>query len=132
MLLGATTRTASWFYTMMRVLRHKDTLKSTIHTLQFRDLAKSDKIRGAVMDIENEFFKLCIFCCVLYSLPFVLFISLILTNLLWIRSIFSPRTETALGKSITFLNDMEVFGALAKGDDTLSDEIGELWGGYVN
>ena len=30
---------------MMRVLRHKDTLKSTV---------KNDKIRGAVMDIENE------------------------------------------------------------------------------
>ena len=48
----------SWFYAMMRVLRHKDTLKSTIHTLMFRDSVKNDKIRGAVMDIENEvFFK---------------------------------------------------------------------------
>jgi len=41
---------------MMRALFHKDTLKSTIHTLKFRDLVKNDKIRGAVIDIENEVF----------------------------------------------------------------------------
>jgi len=64
---------ASWFYAMMRVLRHKGTLESTIHTLKFRNLVKNDKIRGAVMDIENEE--------VLYSLPFMICISLILTNL---------------------------------------------------
>jgi hypothetical protein len=51
-------------------------------------------------------------------------------NLRWIRFIFfSQRTETALEKLIAFLNDTEVFGAFAKGDDTLADEIGEVWGG---
>jgi hypothetical protein len=40
----------------MRVLRQKDVLKS--HSIVFRDLAKNEKVRGAVMDIENEvFFK---------------------------------------------------------------------------
>ncbi len=58
MLRGATTRMASWFYAMMRVLRQKDVLKSTVHSVMFRDLAKNDKVRGAVIDIENEvFFK---------------------------------------------------------------------------
>jgi hypothetical protein len=41
---------------------------------------------------------------------------------------FSKRTETA-EKLIDFLNDTEVFGAFAKGDDTLADEITEVWGG---
>lgn len=72
MLRGATTRMASWFYAMMRVLRHKDVLKATIHTLQFRELLKNDKVRGAVRDIENAtFLKLCISCSELCSLPFV-------------------------------------------------------------
>jgi hypothetical protein len=37
-----------------------------------------------------------------------------------------------LEKSIAFLNDTEVFGVFAKGDDTLADEIGEVWGGKVD
>ena len=68
LLRGAGTRFSTWFYAMMRVLHHKDTLKSTIHTLKFRDLVKNDKIRGAVMDIENEvFFKAFVHfaaCCI--------------------------------------------------------------------
>jgi hypothetical protein len=72
LLHGATTRMASWFYAMMRVLCHEDVLKATIHTLQFRDLLKNDKVRGAVRDIENAtFLKLCISCSELCSLPFV-------------------------------------------------------------
>ena len=72
MLRGATTRMASWFYAMMRVLCHKDVLKATIHTLQFRELSKNDKVRGAVRDIENAtFLKPCISCSELCSLPFV-------------------------------------------------------------
>ncbi len=72
LLHGATTRMALWFYAMMRVLRHKDVLKATIHTLQFRELSKNDKVRGAVRDIENAtFLKLCISCSELCSLPFV-------------------------------------------------------------
>ncbi len=42
---------------------------------------------------------------------------------------FSQRTETALEKSIAFLSDKEVFVAFAKGEDTLADEIGQVWGG---
>ena len=42
----------------MRVLCHKDVLKTTIHTLEFKELLKNDKVRGAVRDIENEtYFK---------------------------------------------------------------------------
>ncbi len=49
-----------------------DVLKATIHTLQFRELVKNEKVRGAVRDIENDtFLKLCISCSKLCSLPFV-------------------------------------------------------------
>ena len=56
LLRGATTRMASWFYAMIRILCHKDVLKATIHTIAFQDLPKNDKVRAAVMDIENKVF----------------------------------------------------------------------------
>jgi hypothetical protein len=42
---------------------------------------------------------------------------------------FSKRTESALEKSIEFLNCEEIFGEFLKGDPTLNEEIGEVWGG---
>ncbi len=72
---------ASWFYAMMRILRQKDVLKSTIHSVMFQDLAKNDKVQGAVIDIENEvFLRPCISYCMLYSLQFVPWALQILTN----------------------------------------------------
>jgi hypothetical protein len=45
---------ATWFYAMMRILRLKDALLATIHQAQFRDLAKNDRIRGAILDISDH------------------------------------------------------------------------------
>ncbi len=42
---------------------------------------------------------------------------------------FSKRTESALEKSIEFLNCEESFGEFLKGGPTLNEEIGEVWGG---
>ena len=42
---------------------------------------------------------------------------------------FSKRTESALEKSIEFLNCEGIFGQFLKGDPTLNEEIGEVWGG---
>lgn len=122
---------ASWFYAMMRVLRHKDTLKATIHTLKFRDLAKNDKVRGAVIDIENEVFFKALYILLRAVFPAIRALRFADSNEPMMDKIyfFSQRTMNALDKSIAFLNDAEVFGGFAKGDDTLSDEIGEVWGG---
>ena len=131
MLRGATTQMASWFYAMMRVLHHNDILKSTIHTLKFRDLMKNDKIRGAVMEIENEVFFKALYILLHTVFPAICTLCFTDSNKPIIDKIyvFSQRTETALEKSIVFLNDTEVIGAFAKGDDTLADEIDEVWGG---
>ncbi len=56
LLCGATTRMASWFYAMIQVLRHKDVLKSNIHTLMFRNLVKNEKFRGAGMELKMKLF----------------------------------------------------------------------------
>jgi len=42
---------------------------------------------------------------------------------------FFKRTESALEKSIEFLNCEGIFGEFLKGDPTLNEEIGEVWGG---
>ncbi len=41
----------------------------------------------------------------------------------------SKRTESALEKSIEFLDCEEIFGESLKGDPTLNEEFGEVWGG---
>ena len=106
-------------------VRHKDSLKSTIHTLKFGDLVKNDKTRSAVMDIENEVFNA--FYSLLHDVfPAICALHFTDSNRSMMDKIyFFCHTKTALRKSIAFLNDTEVFGAFTKGDDTLEDEIGE-------
>jgi hypothetical protein len=89
---------------------------------------KNDKIMGAAMHIENEvFFKaLYILPCALYPEICALHCTDSNKPIMDMIYFFSQRTETALEKSTAFLHDMEVFGAFAKGDDTLADEIGEV------
>ncbi len=86
LLHGAKIRMALWFYAMMQVLCHKDELKATIHTLQFKELVKNENVRGTVRDIENAtFLKLCISCSKLCCLPFMHWDLLILTSQWWIK-----------------------------------------------
>jgi mannose/fructose/N-acetylgalactosamine-specific phosphotransferase system component IID len=121
---------ASWFYAMLRVLHQKDVLKSTIHSIMFRDLAKNDKVRGAVMDIENEvFFKalyilLCAVFPAIYALPFADSNEPMMDKIYF----FSQRTQMAFRKSVDFFNETEVFGVFVEGAVTLADEINEVWG----
>ena len=43
---------------MMRILRMKDVLLSTVHSVAFKDIKKTDVICGAIMDINDpKFFK---------------------------------------------------------------------------
>lgn len=131
LLRGATTRMASWFYAMMRVLRHKDVLKATIHTLQFRELSKNDKVRGAVRDIENATFFKALYILLRAVFPAIRALRFTDSNQPMMDKIyfFSKRTESALEQSIEFLNCEEIFGEFLKGDPTLNEEIGEVWGG---
>ena len=130
MLRGATTRMASWFYAMMRVLRQKDVFKSTIPSILFRDLAKNDKVRGAVMDIENEVFFKALYILLRAVFPAIRALRFADCNEPMMDKIyfFSQRTQMALTKSVDFLNGTEVFGVFAEGDITLGDEINEVWG----
>jgi hypothetical protein len=58
LLRGATTRFATWFYAMIRILRMKDVLLSTVHSAAFKDITKTDVICGTIMEINDpKFFK---------------------------------------------------------------------------
>ena len=58
LLRGATTRFATWFYAMMRLLRMKDVLMSTVHAAQFKEVEKTDVVSSAIKDINDpKFFK---------------------------------------------------------------------------
>ena len=83
----------------------------TIHTLKFRGLVKNDKIRGAAMDIENEVFFNALYILLCAVFPAICALCFTDSNKPKMDKIyfFSRRTETALEKSIAFLNDTEVF-----------------------
>ncbi len=116
---------------MMRVLRHKDVLKATIHTLQFRELFKNDKVARAVRDIENATFFKALYILLPAVFPAFRALKFTDSNKPMMDKIyfFSKRTESALEKSIEFLNCEEIFGDFTKGHPTLNEEIGEIWGG---
>ena len=61
LLHGASTRMVSWFYAMMRIIRHRNVLLATIHTTKFHELSKNDRVRGAVFDVENPLFFKALF-----------------------------------------------------------------------
>jgi hypothetical protein len=54
LLRGSGTRFATWFYALMRILRLRDALLATVHQATFKDLAKTDVIRAAVVDIKDD------------------------------------------------------------------------------
>ena len=65
LLRGASTRFATWFYAMMRLLCHEQVLKATIHQHKLRELMKNYKnkeaIRGVVEDIRDKKFFKCMY-----------------------------------------------------------------------
>ena len=80
------------------------------------------------MDIENEVFFKALYILLHAVFPVICVLHFTDSNKPMMDKInfFSKRTETALKKLITFLSDMEVFGAFSKGDDTSANEIGVL------
>ena len=55
MLRGASTRFASWFYAMMRLLGLKDPLRATITQVNFQQLDLNDRARSALLILWMTF-----------------------------------------------------------------------------
>ena len=130
LLRGASTRFATWFYAMMRLLRQKDVLRSTIHTQKFLDLPKNETMRQAVIDITSDIFFKALFVLLRAVFPALRALRFTDSNIPMMDKIyyFTLRTQFALEKSVSDLNNEDMFGKFVGGDDTLETEIGEVWG----
>jgi len=115
---------------MMRLLRQKDVLRSTIHTQKFLDLPKNETMRQAVMDISSDLFFKALFVLLRAVFPALRALRFTDSNIPMMDKIyyFTLRTQFALEKSVSDLNDEDMFGKFVGGDDTLETEIGEVWG----
>jgi hypothetical protein len=128
LLRGASTRFATWFYAMMRILRLKDALLSTVHQASFKELAKTDVTCAAVLDITNpKFFK------ALYVLLRAVFPALralrycdkgepCMDKIFF----FAHRATGALQRLKDFLNDEELFNF--DDDPMLEVEAADVYG----
>ena len=96
----------------------------------FQDLAKNDKVWGAVIDIENEVFFKALYILLHAVFPTIRALGFADSNKTMMDKIyfFSQRTQMALTKSVDLFNEKEIFGVFAEGDVTLADEINEVWG----
>ena len=129
LLCGASTRMASWFYAMMRILRHRNVLLASIHTTKFCDLIKNDRVRGAVFDIEDPLFFKALFVLLRAVFPSIRALRYSDSNTPMMDKIYflSKRTVLVLTNSIDALNNPDLLGKFVDHDE-LGDEIAEVWG----
>ena len=129
LLRGASTRMASWFYAMMRIIRHSNVLLATIHTTKFRELSKNDRVRGAVFDVENPLFFKALFVLLRAVFPAIRALRYSDSNTPMMDKIYflSKRTVLSLTRSIDALNDPDLFGKFVDNDE-LGDEMSQIWG----
>jgi len=131
LLRGATTRFATWFYAMVRLLRLKESLIATIHQLKFRDLTLNDRDRLAVFDVKDG-----VVWKAMYTLTRAVFPGLILlrtadsnTPGMDLLEYYKHRHSIAIMRSIELFDDPTLVGSLKeKESSALSWEEDEVFG----
>lgn len=128
LLRGASTRFATWFYAMMRILRLKDALLSTVHQAAFKDLAKTDVIRATIMDITNPKFFKALYVLLRAVFPGIKALRYCDKGEPCMDKIFflTYRATTALERSKELLNDEELFNF--EDDPMLESEAADVYG----
>ena len=127
---GATSRMASWFYSMMRMLRLRNTLEATIAQKKFRELMLNQKQKLAVADIVNPLFWKAVFTLLRAVFPALRCLRYCDTNTPTMDKIalLAYRTRVALECAIETLNDRALFNSdtSTSGLDDEQDELFEL------
>ena len=127
---GATSRMASWFYSMSRMLRLRSTLEGTIAQKKFRNLTLNLKERLAVADILNPLFWKAVFTLLRAVFPALRCLRYCDMNTPAMDKIalLAHRTCVALEGLIEALNDRALFNsdACTSGLDDEQDELFEL------
>jgi hypothetical protein len=112
---------ASWFYSMMRLLRLQKPLKATIHQQKFVDLTLNPAAKEAIKDVENLKFWKCLYILLRAVYPALRTLRYCDCSTPMMDKIYylSHRTTEAIKKSQEFLDDEALFGEF-KMDRTLS------------
>lgn len=131
LLRGASTRMASFFYCMLRVLRLKTALRATIHQPKFLSLKKNAKIEGAVFDIQSDNFFKALYTLVRAVYPALLLLRACDKNDPFMDKIYyyvNLCTE-GLNKSLPDLNNVVLFpGDVRDDEEDLVEEEAEVFG----
>ena len=123
-LRGTSTRFATWFYAMMRLLRLKDPLRATITQVKFQQLDLNDRARSALIDIMDDIFWRALFCLSRAVFPSVRVLRYYDSNIPAMEKLYhlARRTSKAIEKSVVDLNNTELFGPLLLRDGLQMEE----------
>ena len=127
-------RFATDFYSIVSLVLLQDPLLATIHQAIFSDINFNDRVRSAVMDIENK-----TFCKSLYTLLRSVYLAIRAlrccdSNMPSMDKIYylSKRTTLAIESSFEMLNDYDLFGPVEGNSHGLGFEPTVVFGLEVN
>lgn len=128
LLRGAGTRFATWFYAMMRILRLRDALLATVHQASFKDLAKTDVVRAAVVDIKDDQFFKAMYYVLRAVFPAIRALRFCDKGEPCLDKIYylSKRATVAFDRSKDLLNDTELFELEI--DELLEEYTSDVYG----
>ena len=98
---------AQYYYAMMRLVHLQDPLLATIHQAIFSDLNLNDRVRSAVMDIENKTFWKALYNLIRSVYPAIQALRYCDYNVLAMDNIYhlSNLTTWAIERSYEMLNN---------------------------
>ena len=118
-----------FFYAMIRVLRCQAPLLATIHQAKFSELLLNDRVRSAVIDIEDKTFWKAIYALLRAVFPALRALRYRDGNTPAMDKIYhlSHRTSIAIEKSCENFNDIDLFGPIEGNSDDLAIEEDEVF-----
>ena len=133
LLRGASTRMASFFYTMHRMLRLRKALLSTVHSAEFCAITTLPKnAQHCIADIKNPMFWRAIYVLLRAVFPAIRCLRFCDSNKPAMDKIFYlvHCTTGAIDRSIEMLNDYDVFGSFDVNEvpEDLRDESAQVFG----
>ena len=128
LLRGASSRMASYFYALFRLLRLKAPLIVTINQQQFRELKLGERERLAIIDINTDKFWKAIYSLCRAVFPAIRALRYCDKNEPAMDKIYLlvHRTKVALEMSVEALNDESLFESLAN-EEGLEQEMKEVY-----
>ena len=111
LLRGSSTRMASYFYAMMRILRLEKALQATIHQQPFRDLKLNARQKACVRDIKDDNLFKAMYRLLRAVFPAIRLLRYCDSSKPVMDKVYYlvKRTTAAIERSIEALNDEKLF-----------------------